>query len=43
MGCQDLFRYRKFIRASVTRPFVVPGIGGYDQQIGTCRTEEHLE
>ena len=38
-----MFRYRKLIRASVTSPFVVPGIDGYDQQIATYRTEEHLE
>jgi hypothetical protein len=37
----DLFRYRKLVSTSVTSPFIVPGISGYDKKVRTSRTEQH--
>ena len=37
----DLLCYRKLVSTSITSPFIVPGISGYDKKVRTSRTEQH--
>lgn len=37
----DLLRDRKLIRAGVTGPLVVASLGGYHEEVGASRAEQH--
>jgi hypothetical protein len=38
---ENLFRYRKLVRTSVTRPFIVSSLSGYNKKIRAGGTEQH--